>query len=143
MKPSKFNLSWVLQKFLLQKLPVIAMVCHEEFMHLMLQACNLPSIMLPTSQCTATWLICQFLSTLQVLIYVGVEIGGGREPQSGGLQHSLAFFKVKWPTRRCHCTQTVTKYVAIWHIYQHVKYIAMQFVHLTTNNEKHHIQRYM
>ena len=27
-------------------------------------------------------------------------MGGGGEPQSGGLQRSPAFFKVKWPTRR-------------------------------------------
>ena len=36
-------------------------------------------------------------------------MGGGGEPQSGGLQLSSAFFKMKWPTRRPHCTQTVTK----------------------------------
>ena len=34
-------------------------------------------------------------------------MGGGGEPRSGGLQLSSAFFKVKWPTRRPHCTQTV------------------------------------
>ena len=35
-------------------------------------------------------------------------MGGGGEPQSGGLQVNFAFFRVKWPTRRPHCTQTIT-----------------------------------
>ena len=43
-------------------------------------------------------------------------MGGGGEPQSGGLQLSSAFFRVKWPTRRPHCTQTVTKQLNPWPI---------------------------
>ena len=41
-----------------------------------------------------------------------MEGEGGGEPQSGGLQLSSAFFKVKWPTSRPHCTQTVAKSMA-------------------------------
>ena len=39
-----------------------------------------------------------------------VEGGGGEEPQRGELQWSSAIFKMKWPTRRLHYIQTVTKY---------------------------------
>ena len=37
-------------------------------------------------------------------------------PRSGRLQLSSAFFKMKWPTMRPHCTQTVTKQLNQWSI---------------------------
>ena len=39
---------------------------------------------------------------------IRVDGGGDGEPQSGGLQQSSATFKVKGPTRRASCTQTIT-----------------------------------
>ena len=43
--------------------------------------------------------------------YIEVEDGGGGEPQSDRLQWNSAFFKVKCPTKRPHCIQTVTKHM--------------------------------
>ena len=89
---------------------------------LKLQACNLQcsygysrSIRLSYLQCTASWISCHFRSFFyqhhkQLYWGGGWRVGGGGEPRSGGLQRSCAFSKVKWSTRRPHCTQTVTKH---------------------------------